>query len=498
MEPGARCPQEPEMNRQDKTEEQLVAELTKANEDLVIFRRFVEASTQGFAMARLSGEIIYVNPAISRLIAEGKSDDVIGKHVSTIYSEDYMHKREKEILPGILREGHWEGEVVITHRYGTMSVLQNSFLVRDEQGNPAYLATVITDITERKQAEQALRQSLDELRVIYDGMVDGLLVTDIQTMRLVQANASICRMLGYSETELLSLSVRDIHPAEALPHILESIRSIDEAHPTPPGIVPFMRKDGSVFYTEVIGNILTYNGRPCSMGIVRDITERKRAEEALAKDHRILRHLLQSSDHERQLIAYEIHDGLAQQLAGAIMQFQSYSHQKEARPKDAAKAFDAGMTMLQQGHFEARRLIAGVRPPILDESGVVAAIGHLVHEQSREQGPKIEYRSEVDFDRLAPTLENSIYRIAQEGLANACQHSKSEKVRVSLVHRDDQVRIEIRDWGIGFDPKNVREGCYGLSGIRQRARLLGGHCSIRSKADKGTRVAVELPVAERQ
>ena len=87
--------------------------------------------------------------------------------------------------------------------------------------------------------------------------------------------------------------------------------------------------------------------------------------------------------------------------------------------------------MLQQGHFEARRLIAGVRPPILDESGVVEAIAHLVHEQSRLKGPKIEYRSRVDFDRLAPTLENAIYRIAQEALTNACQHSKSEKVRVS-------------------------------------------------------------------
>ena len=78
------------------------------------------------------------------------------------------------------------------------------------------------EIDERKQAEEALRQSHDELRAIYDGMVDGLLVTDIETLQFVRANASICRMLGYSETELRSLSVRDIHPAEALPHILET------------------------------------------------------------------------------------------------------------------------------------------------------------------------------------------------------------------------------------------------------------------------------------
>ena len=121
-----------------------------------------------------------------------------------------------------------------------------------------------------------------------------------------------------------------------------------------------------------------------------------------------------------------------------------------------------------------------------------------MNEQSRLKGPKIDYHSRVDFDRLAPILENAIYRIVQEGLANACQHSKSEKVRVSLLQREDRVRIEVRDWGIGFNPREVKAGCYGLAGIWQRARLLDGKCSIRSKAGKGTRITVELPVVARE
>ena len=155
------------------------------------------------------------------------------------------------------------------------------------------------------------------------------------------------------------------------------------------------------------------------------------------------------------------------------------------------------MTMLRQGHSEARRLIAGVRPPILDEEGIAAAVGHLVNEQIRLKGPKIEYRSRVAFDRLDPTLENAIYRIAQEAFTNACQHSKSERVSVSLLQREDRLRIEIRDWGVGFDPKTVPKNHFGLEGIRQRARLLGGKCSIRSKAGKGTSISVELPVVLR-
>ena len=262
----------------------------------------------------------------------------------------------------------------------------------------------------------------------------------------------------------------------------------------------FVRKDGRLVYATVFVRCFrTAEGKVDHfLALFEDITERKKAQQALQKEHRTLKHLLQSSDHERQLIAYEIHDGLAQQLAGAIMQFQTFKHLKETKPKEAEKAYDAGLTMLQQGHFEARRLINGVRPPVLDESGVVEAIAHLIHEESRRKGPKIEFHSRVDFDRLAPILENAIYRIIQEGLANACKHSKSEKVQVSLMQRKEYVRIEIQDQGVGFAPDNVKENCFGLEGIRERARLLGGKSSIRSILGKGTHITVELPLVERE
>jgi signal transduction histidine kinase len=150
--------------------------------------------------------------------------------------------------------------------------------------------------------------------------------------------------------------------------------------------------------------------------------------------------------------------------------------------------------MLRQGHFEARRLISGVRPPILDESGIVAAITHLINEQQRQKGPRIEFRNKVEFKRLNPTLENSIYRIVQEGIANACTHSQSKKVRVDLIEQEHKMRIEIRDWGVGFQRDEAEEGRYGLEGIQQRARLLGGTFDIKSAPGQGTRLIVELPI----
>ena len=98
------------------------------------------------------------------------------------------------------------------------------------------------------------------------------------------------------KTELRSLSVSDIHPAEALPYILENIPLVEEPNQTPPGNIPFLRKDGSVFYAEVIGKFLTYDGRPCSMGIFRDITERRQAEAALAESEAKYRQLVETTD----------------------------------------------------------------------------------------------------------------------------------------------------------------------------------------------------------
>ena len=143
---------------------------------------------------------------------------------------------------------------------------------------------------------------------------------------------------------------------------------------------------------------------------------------------------------------------------------------------------------------EARRLIGGLRPPVLDEAGVVPAIEYLVAEHQRHDGPEIEFVHEVQFDRLAPPLESALFRIVQECLTNACRYSQSPKVRVELRQAGDRVRIDVQDWGVGFDLKQIGDGHFGLRGIRERARLLGGTVSIQTAPQQGTHVTVEFPL----
>jgi two-component system sensor histidine kinase DegS len=376
--------------------------------------------------------------------------------------------------------------VDITARKNAEKSLQKA---RDELEERVALRT-----QELAQANEALQQRHDELQAIYNGVIDGIHILDLNTMRAIRINSSLCRMIGYSEAEALQLSPEDIHPAEELPKIQEALQSNLKNHKIWSTELPLVRKDGSILYAEVTANQIVYDNRPCLICCFRDTTERRKANEAIKKEQNTLRHLLQSSDHERQLIAYEIHDGLAQYLAGAIMQLEAFQHLKETKPNDAAKAFQTAMAMLHQGHFEARRLIADVRPPVLDESGIIEAITHLIHEESHKKGPKIESHCEVSFNRLTPIVENAIYRIVQEGLTNACRYSKSEKVDVELTQQGDQLRIKIQDWGQGFDPEIVHEDRYGLAGVRERARLLGGNAVIESIVGQGTCINVEIPL----
>ena len=104
----------------------------------------------------------------------------------------------------------------------------------------------------------------------------------------------------------------------------------------------------------------------------------------------------------------------------------------------------------------------------------------------------------MQFGKLPPILENALYRIAQEALTNACKHSKSKKVMVTMAQEGQDVRLEVRDWGIGFDPESVEKGHFGLEGIRQRVRLLGGRLTIESKPGSGTLVQVVVPILEKR
>jgi len=153
--------------------------------------------------------------------------------------------------------------------------------ITNKAGAVTGINVAVHEVTEQKQAEALLRQSRDKIEAIHNGMLDGLLIADVETRRFVRVNPRMCQMLGYPEDELLSLRVEDIHPPAVMEKMIEQFQAAKRGELEIASDLPLLRKDGMVIYADVGVKPLIYEGRPCLIGLFHDITKRKLAEEEL-------------------------------------------------------------------------------------------------------------------------------------------------------------------------------------------------------------------------
>ena len=229
-------------------------------------------------------------------------------------------------------------------------------------------------------------------------------------------------------------------------------------------------------------------------GISIDVTERRKAMDSLAAEQEMLQHTIEFQDHERQLVAYEIHDGLVQYATGALMQLEGI--QDQVKSEALAQQIETVVDILRKTVDEGRRIISGIHTTVLDDCGVVAAVQELIDDEERAH-VQVEFVKDESLGRMAPKIEEALYRITQEALTNFYKHSQSNKVRIELSRRGDRVHLEVRDWGVGFTPPANAKGVHGLRGMTERARIAGGQCTIENARGDGTQVVVDLPYLSR-
>jgi signal transduction histidine kinase len=163
-------------------------------------------------------------------------------------------------------------------------------------------------------------------------------------------------------------------------------------------------------------------------------------------------------------------------------------------PAEARPHLRMAGALLEVALGDIRDIIAGRSPGCSLGLGIIASVKRLVQELAEASGIEIEFFDSLGHEQLAPPLQTAVYRILQECLNNAIRHSGSDRVRVEIIGNPGTLRLEARDWGSGFDPDAVTIEHRGLWGIRQRAELLGGRASLKTKPGWGTLVSVELPL----
>jgi two-component system sensor histidine kinase/response regulator len=219
-----------------------------------------------------------------------KAEEVIGKSLDILFppalvdnSMDFIRKTQTG--------ERWETvEIGIFRLDGTVrTVLWNSATILAPDGKTP-VATIAQgqDITERKQIEEALRQSEEQFRSFFQGAAEGILAASLETMQFVYANPAACRMLGYTEEELLHLGVSDVHPPEDLERVMAEFMAQTRGEETLASGLPCLRKDGTTIYADINASRLVVDGKDCSVGFFTDITARQRAEEALRESRSTL------------------------------------------------------------------------------------------------------------------------------------------------------------------------------------------------------------------
>ncbi|HBO43737.1 MAG TPA: hypothetical protein DD670_07355, partial [Planctomycetaceae bacterium] len=484
----------------EATEARHAETLARLRESETRYRQLVENVNSVILRMDRRGNITFVNRFACSFFGYPE-DELLGKNVvGTIVPEvDGAGQNLVEEIRDICEhpERHQNHENENMHRDGgRVWVAWTNKGLFDQNGELAEILCIGNDLTGRKHYEEALQASEQNYREIFNATMNAIFIHEIPTGRVVDVNQTMLDMFGLSRDEAMRGTVEDISEGHSPYSQREADELLRKAAFEGPQKFEWRsrRSNGELFWTEVTLKQAVIGGIPRVLALAIDITQRKHFQERLIEEQQLLHQLLEAQERERRLIAFEIHDGLAQQLTAASMYCGNFERLCRDDLDQAIQSHEAGSIMLQKALAETRRLIRGLRPPVLDESGLVAAIEHLLIDM-KESGPtEIEFLHEVQFDRLDPAWENSLFRIVQESLTNALRYSESPKIQVRLRQEPGWLLLEVEDWGNGFDTNQVERSCFGLKGIRERAGLLGGTATIETTPGKGTRVRVELPL----
>jgi PAS domain S-box-containing protein len=312
-------------------------------------------------------------------------------------------------------------------------------------------------------------------------------------------------LFGYQPEELIGQSIHALthhtrrdgssYPVEACSiyqayRTGQSCRGEDEV---------FWRRDGSCFAAEFSSSPL-YEGGILTGTVVtfRDITERKRAEDMRAH---LVNRLIRVQEEERQRIARELHDETEQALASVLVGLRSL--EEVATVKALHQSANKLRHITAHALDELQRLVQGLRPALLDELGLAAALQRLCTDFAQTHGIRVELHVGVENAaelHLSSPIEITFYRIVQEALTNIAKHARATTVSVLIQPIASAVRLVVEDNGIGFEPEAIRrtaapQGHLGLYGMEERAKIAGGAFTIESGEGRGTTIHVEIPLS---
>jgi PAS domain S-box-containing protein len=387
-------------------------------------------------------------------------------------------------------------------------VYTRGLIVSDENGMAIGIFGATQDVTERKQTEEALREAEQKYHDIFENAGEGIFQSTPDG-RYIVANPTLARMYGFASPEELILSRQDISLQVYVdPTRREEFkRQLDEQGAVRGFEHEVFRRDGSRFWISVNAHAVRDEQGAIQYyeGTAQDINERKAAEEELKATTHQLRALsarLQSArEEEGTRIAREIHDELGSALTSLKWDLEEIDKQLSTPLKPLAlvalrEKFQTPLKLADLAITAIRRIASELRPSVLDDLGLVAAIEWQAQQFQSRTGIICQCDCSLEKVELTEEQSSAVFRILQEALTNVLRHAQATKVNIQLNKGKDHFVLSISDNGKGMtENEKSEQQALGILGMRERAHLIGGEINIKGVRGKGTAVIVRVPIS---
>lgn len=398
----------------------------------------------------------------------------------------------------------WRGEICNRDKNGALFWVDTTITpIIGADGKPKKYIGVRFDVTENKLAKAALRASEENYRRIVETAQEGIWVLDVNGVT-AYVNRRMAEMLGYDIHEMLESSLFDfMHESvreDAQQKWERHIREVNERQD-----ICFRHKNGAEIWTMISTNVIFDDaGRVAGiLWMVADITERRQTEMEIKESREQLRqlssHLQQVREEEKARIAREIHDELGGTLTALKMDIFWLTRKLPQNLAPLLSKTDTMSALVDSAVQTTRRICTELRPTILDDLGLVAAIEWQVREYEARTG--IECALHLDESGISPDGDGSIalFRILQESFTNIIRHANATRVEIALRREGGNIMMQIKDNGVGIsEDKVLNPLSHGIRGMIERARNLGGALSVSDAPGGGTVIYALIPLPQRE
>jgi PAS domain S-box-containing protein len=437
---------------------------------------------------------------------DGPNDGVDGAR-AVLHPDDYpaFRARMTEIEAGMLERATLE--IRMRARDGTYRWVRwrARVVAAGADGRPARVVGTVNDIHEIWKGRDLARESQMRLQGIVDSAMDAIISID-DNQRITLFNRAAERIFGYEPLEVLGRHIEMLIPArfhhEHHRHVEQFSRTGVSSRPMmAQRIVTALRKSGEEFPIDASISQNEIRGHRFFTVILRDVSVRERTRRELAQAREDLRELSVASrtarEQENSRISRELHDELGQNLTSLKMDLAWLEANTLPENAKFLKTLAGMRAVLDSTVAATRRISADLRPLLLDDLGLLAALEWLAEETSRRHGFRVDLAVDEASGNLAEPLASQVYRIVQESLTNAGRHAAARNVRVALRTIGPEVILDVQDDGRGLAPDDLRKkGSFGLVGIRERVYILAGSVEIRGDSGQGTVIHVRLPIPD--